>query len=149
VKHGTKSRRKWSKRHLAVDNFSGMIVVQTLKDQDVDDPSQIAPLLEQIDSPVTRVTVDSAYDGAPPIGRSRRMAMTSKWPSRRAQRRCPTMKEVRPHSMIAICDHHRMGADGLRVATSYGRRSLTGTTIGRHKTLIGLGLRGPNSLPAN
>src|SRR5271165_3398689 len=40
AKHGAKSRRKWRKLHLAVDAANGMIVAQSLTDQDVDDPSQ-------------------------------------------------------------------------------------------------------------
>jgi hypothetical protein len=43
AKHGAKSRRKWRKLRLAVDASSGMIVAQTLTDQDADDPSQVAP----------------------------------------------------------------------------------------------------------
>src|SRR5208282_2046654 len=65
AKHGAKSRRKWRKLHLAVDAASGMIVAQTLTDQDADDPSQAAPLLDQIGGPIVRVTADGAYDGAP------------------------------------------------------------------------------------
>ena len=63
AKHVAKSRRKWRKLHLAVDAASGMIVAQTLTDQDADDPSQVAPLLDQIDGPIGRVTADGAYDG--------------------------------------------------------------------------------------
>jgi hypothetical protein len=39
AKHGAKSRRKWRKLHLAVDAASGMIVAQTLTDQDADSTS--------------------------------------------------------------------------------------------------------------
>ena len=42
-----------------------MIVAQTLTDQDADDPSQVGPLLDQIDDLVVQVTADGAYDGAP------------------------------------------------------------------------------------
>jgi hypothetical protein len=42
-----------------------MIVAQTLTDQDVDDPSQVGPLLDQIDDPIAQVTADGAYDGTP------------------------------------------------------------------------------------
>jgi hypothetical protein len=65
AKHGAKSRRKWRKLHLAVDADGEMIVAQTLTNQDADDPSQIAPLLDQIDGPITGVTADGAYDGTP------------------------------------------------------------------------------------
>jgi hypothetical protein len=37
---------------------------QTLTDQDTGDPSQVAPLLNQIDDPIGQVTADGAYDGA-------------------------------------------------------------------------------------
>jgi hypothetical protein len=65
AKHGAKSRRKWREPHLAVDAANGMIVAQSLTDQDVDDPSQGAPLLDQIEGRTDRVTADGAYDGAP------------------------------------------------------------------------------------
>src|SRR3954451_2797831 len=65
AKHGAKSRRTWRKLHLAVDATSGLIVAQTLTDQDTDDPSQVGPLLDQIDEPIVQVTADGAYDGAP------------------------------------------------------------------------------------
>src|SRR3954451_24253893 len=64
-RHGAKSRRKWRKLHLAVDAASGMIVAQTLTDPGVEDPSQVAPLLDQIDDPIAQVRADGAYDGAP------------------------------------------------------------------------------------
>ena len=65
AKHGAKSCRKWRKLHLAVDAASGMIVAQTLTDQDADDPSQVAPLLDQIEDRIARVTADGAYDCDP------------------------------------------------------------------------------------
>jgi hypothetical protein len=48
VKHGAKSRRKWRKLYLTVEAGSGMIVARILTDQDGDNPSQAAPLLDQI-----------------------------------------------------------------------------------------------------
>src|SRR6201987_6383750 len=46
AKHGAKSRRQWRKLHLAVDAGTGMIVAQTLTDQDTDGPSQGGPPLD-------------------------------------------------------------------------------------------------------
>jgi len=63
AKHGAKSRRTWRKLHLAVDADSGMIVAQVLTDQHTDDPSQVGPLLNQIDEEIGKVTADGAYDG--------------------------------------------------------------------------------------
>jgi len=56
-----------------------MIVAHTLTEQDTDDPSQGAPLLDQIGGRITRVTADAAYDGDRPTRRSLGMAMISKW----------------------------------------------------------------------
>jgi hypothetical protein len=47
VKHGAKSRRKWRKLYLTVEAGSGMIVARILT-EDGDNPSQAAPLLDQI-----------------------------------------------------------------------------------------------------
>jgi hypothetical protein len=44
AKHGAKPRRTWRKLHRAVDAANGMIVAQTLTDQDADDPSHVGPL---------------------------------------------------------------------------------------------------------
>jgi hypothetical protein len=45
AKHGQRARRIWRKLHLAVDAHSGQIVASVLTGQDVDDPSQVGPLL--------------------------------------------------------------------------------------------------------
>ena len=79
AKHGAKSRRKWRKLHLAVDAASGMIVAQTLTDQDADDPSQVAPLLDQIEDRIAGVTGMARMMVTPLTKRSRRTAMTSMW----------------------------------------------------------------------
>jgi len=78
AKHGATSRRTWRKLHLAVDAASGMIVAQTLTDQDTDDASQVGPLLDQLDDPIARVTADGAYDGLS-TRRLRHRAMASTW----------------------------------------------------------------------
>jgi hypothetical protein len=57
AKHGAKSRRTWRMLHLAVDAASGMILAQTLTDQDTDDSSQVGLLLDQIADPIARVTL--------------------------------------------------------------------------------------------
>jgi transposase len=142
AKHGVKSRRTWRKLHLAVDAVSGMIVAQTLTDQDVNDPSQMAPLLDQITDPIGRVTADGAYDGAPTYQTAaaygdgievvippRSTAVPSGDPG------VPTQRD-RHLAMIA-----EQGRLGWQVATDYGQRSLVETTMGRYKALIGPRLR--------
>jgi hypothetical protein len=64
-KHGQKSRRGWRKLHLAEDANTGLIVASILTEQDVDDPSQVRPLRDQIEHQIGQVTADGAYDGDP------------------------------------------------------------------------------------
>ena len=71
AKYGAKPGRSWRKLHLAVDAASGMIVAQTLTDQDVDDPSQVGSVLDLIDDPIVQVTADGASDGAPHLSDDR------------------------------------------------------------------------------
>ena len=54
-KHGTSRRRSWRKLHIGFDAVSGRIVASILTDRDVDDASQVDPLLDQIADPVDRL----------------------------------------------------------------------------------------------
>jgi hypothetical protein len=125
AKHGAKSRRTWRKLHLAVDAASGMIVAQTLTDQDVDDPSQVGPLLDQIDNPIGQVTADGAYDGDPTyqtiaahgddievVIPPRSTAVPSGEPD------SPTQRD---RHLAMIAEHGRLA---WQVAAGYGQRSL-------------------------
>ena len=48
-----------------MDADTGMIMASTLTGNDVGDPSQVVPLLDQIDATIASVTADGAYDGMP------------------------------------------------------------------------------------
>src|SRR5215212_4747904 len=61
-KHGGRSRRSWRKLHLGVDADTGRIVASALTDKEVDDGSQVDPLLDQIDGAVASFTADGAFD---------------------------------------------------------------------------------------
>lgn len=61
-KHGTSKRRSWRKFHIGFDAVSGRIVASILTDRDVDDASQVEPLLDQIADPVELFLGDGGYD---------------------------------------------------------------------------------------
>ena len=137
-KHGAKSRRAWRKLHLAVDADTGMIVAQTLTDQHTDDPSQVGPLLAQIEEKIKKVTADGAYDGAPTyqtIARHgddidvviapRKTAVAGTEPSSPNQR-------DRHLDMI-----NTQGRLAWQKTTDYGQRARVETTMGRYKSIIG------------
>src|SRR5918995_1096234 len=64
-KHGGKERRTWRKLHLAINPDSGEILASELTTTDEGDASLVGPLLDQIDSPISAVFADGAYDGEP------------------------------------------------------------------------------------
>src|SRR6478609_8789836 len=61
-KHGTRKRRSWRKLHLGVDAATGQIKAVELTTNDVDDGSQVGPLLDQVEDVVASFTGDGAYD---------------------------------------------------------------------------------------
>jgi hypothetical protein len=63
-KHGTRRRRSWRKLHIGVDVETGQILASALTMSDVDDGSQVEPLLDQITAPLASFTGDGAYDQA-------------------------------------------------------------------------------------
>jgi hypothetical protein len=63
-KHGTQRRRSWRKLHIGVDADTGQILASELTTADVDDGSQVEPLLDQITAPLASLIGDGAYDQA-------------------------------------------------------------------------------------
>src|SRR3954468_4093098 len=61
-KHGTKTRRAWRKLHIGMDANTGEILATVLTTKDVDDASQVGPLLDQVEGPIASFTGDGAYD---------------------------------------------------------------------------------------
>ena len=59
---GTKTRRSWRKLHLGLDADTGEIVAAELTTNDVDDGSQVGPLLDRAVGSVASFTGDGAYD---------------------------------------------------------------------------------------
>ncbi len=59
-KHGMATRRSWRVLHLGVDASTGRIVAPTLTHKDVDDASQVEPLLDQVLGSVVLFTADGA-----------------------------------------------------------------------------------------
>jgi Transposase DDE domain len=111
-------------------------------DQDADDPSQVAPLLDQIEDRIARVTADGAYDGDPTYqtiaahGDDIDVVIppcATAVPS--GERDQPTQRD---HYLKMITERERLAR---QAATGYGQRSLVETTMGRYKALIGPRLR--------
>jgi hypothetical protein len=142
AKHGAKSRRKWRTLPLAVDAGSDMIVAQTLTDQDADDPSQVALLLNQIECRIARVTADGVYDGAPTYdtiaahGDDVEILIPPRSTAVLSGEQGLLEQRNRHLEMITA-----KGRLAWQKATDYGQRSFVETTMGRYKALIGPRLR--------
>jgi hypothetical protein len=142
-KHGAKARCTWKKLHLAVDADTGMIMASTLTGNDVGDPSQVAPLLDQIEATIASITADGAYDGMPTYDvvaqRSEDIRViipphvTAVLGAESEQN--PSQRD---RHILAIADQGRLG---WQEETDYGQRALVETAMGRYEAIIGPRLR--------
>ena len=116
-----------------------------MTDNAADDAGQVPALLGQIDGEIASVTADGAYDGEPvyqavlrhqsdPVPDIVIPHRASAVPSRQSA----AAQSQRDHHIRIIAEKGRMA---WQKATSYGRRSLAETAIGRYKAIIGPKLR--------
>lgn len=142
-RHGVRARRTWRKLHLAVDAGTGLTLAVTLTENDEGDPSQVGPLLEQIDAKIGSATADGAYDGAPTYATI--AAHAGDIPVIIPPHVTAVLSENAATSPTQRDQHITLMADKGRLAwqkeTGYGKRSLVETTMGRYKAIIGPRLR--------
>ena len=142
-KHGTKTRRSWRKLHIGLDADTGEIVASALTTNDVDDASQVGPLLDQIERPLASFTGDGAYDQdgvyrviidhdphAVVVVPPRATAVLSETAGT-----APTQRDLH---LQCIADKGRIG---WQKVSGYTKRSRVEVAIGRYKQVIGDGLR--------
>jgi hypothetical protein len=136
-------RRSWRKLHIGVDAETGQILASELTSKDVDDGSQVEPLLDQITAPLASFIGDGAYDQTsiyntvaehhpdadviiPPRSTAVPSDMAEGTPSQRDQH------------LQSIAEHGRMS---WQKRSGYTRRALVETSISRFKRVIGDALR--------
>ena len=142
-KHGTATRRSWRALHLGVDADTGRIVAATLTSKDVDDASQVGPLLDQVAGAVALFTGDGGYDQdrvydsvaerhpeAAVVVSPRANAV----PSDTAE----TAPTQRDGHLRHIAEHGRMAWQN---ASGYNKRARVEATMNRWKQVIGGELR--------
>ena len=142
-KHGTRRRRSWRKLHIGLDAASGQILASELTSSDVDDGSQVEPLLDQITAPLASFIGDGAYDqagiydtiakrepDAEVIVPPRSTAILSE-----TAEIAPTQRD---RHLQSIVEH---GRRGWQKRSGYTRQALAETSISRFKRVIGDGLR--------
>jgi transposase len=142
-KHGTRTRRSWRKLHIGVDAGTGQIMATELTTNDIDDGSQVSPLLDQVTGPIASLTGDGAYDRddvyravadrhpeAAVVVPPRATAVPSD-----TANTAPTQRD---RHLQQIAERGRMG---WQKDSGYNRRALVEAAIGRYKRVIGDALR--------
>ena len=142
-KHGTRRRRSWRKLHIGLDAASGQILASELTSSDVDDGSQVEPLLNQITAPLASFIGDGAYDQAgiyDTIAKREPDAEVIVPPRSTAilSGDVQTTPTQRDRHLQSIVEH---GRRGWQKRSGYTRRALAETCISRFKRVIGDGLR--------
>jgi hypothetical protein len=142
-KHGSRTRRSWRKLHIGVDADTGRIITSSLTTNDVDDASQVGPLLDQIADPIASFTADGAYDQEGVYGevaaRHPDAAVivpprSSAVPSATAE----TAPTRRDQHLRVIAERGRMG---WQKVSGYNWRALVEADISRFERVIGGALR--------
>jgi hypothetical protein len=142
-KHGTRRRRSWRKLHIGVDAETGQILASELTSSDVDDGTQVEPLLDQITAPLASLTGDGAYDQAGIYGTvaERHPDADVIIPPRSTavlSEDGETTPTQRDRHLQSIAEHGRMT---WQKRSGYNRRSLVEAAISRLKRVIGDALR--------
>jgi hypothetical protein len=143
-KHGQKSRRKWKKLHIGVDD-DGWIRTSILTDGHTQDPTVVPALLAQLDCELERFVADGIYDNATVYRaieeHQRGVPVDVVVPPRRnaAPSKTATTTPTQRHAHIAT-----IRADGLsqwRWESGYYAQSGVENVFSRYKAIIGGNLR--------
>jgi hypothetical protein len=142
-KHGTRRRRSWRKLHVGVDAETGQILASELTTSDVDDGSQVEPLLDQITAPLASLIGDGACDQAGIYDTVAKhypeadviVPLRSTAVPRDMAESTPTQRD---RHLQSIAEH---GRTGWQKRSQYNRRALVETSISRFKRVIGNALR--------
>jgi len=142
-KHGTATRRSWRTLHLGVDADTGRIVASMLTLKEVDDASQVGPLLDQVAGYVASFTADGAYDQdrvyAAVAKRHPEAAVVAPL---RANAVPSDMAESAPTQRDGHVQHiARHGRMKRQSASGYNTRARVEATMNRWKQVIGDELR--------
>ena len=141
--HGWSKRRTWRKLHVGVNEATGEVVAQTLTSHRIDDASQVAPLLAQVDEAVGAVGGDGAYDrhkvfdalATPPSGPPIEPIIALRKDAIIQQHgNCKGPPLARDEILRTM---RRKGRKKWKQESGYHRRSLAETLLYRYKHLIG------------
>jgi hypothetical protein len=140
---GCRTRRSWRKLHIGVDAGTGRIVASTPTTSDLDDASQVGPLLDQVAGPIASFTADGAYDQD---GVYRKVAARHPEAAMIVPPRSNAVPSATAETAPTERDQHlrtiaERGRTGWQKASGYNWRALVEADIARFKRVIGDALR--------
>jgi len=141
--HGKTKYRAWRKIHLAVNALTREIEAEALAGPAAKDANFVAPMLAQIDAPISRAALDTAYDhhavhallaerGAVALIPPRKVAKINRHGN------CAGPPTQRDEIIRAI---RRSGRARWKRDSGYHMRSLAENAMYRQKTIFGANLR--------
>jgi hypothetical protein len=138
-KHGTKRRKSWRALHIGTNAETGEIVAHLLTPKEVDDASAVAPLLDQVDEPITAFLGDGAYDteGVTATFTQRHPQAAIIVPPRKTavlSDHAQTDPTQRDRHLLDIGKH---GRSAWQKRSGYTIRSRVENSIGRFKQVLG------------
>jgi IS5 family transposase len=137
--HGHSRRRTWRKLHLGVDEATGEFVAVVVTTNDFKDSQLLPDLLEQVESEVSQVSADGAYDSRNCYDAIReREARAAIPPQKRARiwqhGNTKAERHIRDENLRSI---RRTGRAQWKRDSNYHRRSLAETAVFRVKMIFG------------
>jgi hypothetical protein len=139
AKHGGRGTRGWKKLHLGVDG-SGAIVARVLTGGSTDDAQTGLTLIEAVDSAVSRVTADGAYDTIAIYEAAGARGATVVVPPAKpaaVSRRRPRAS-ARDHTILRVKE---VGRRQWKKEAGYHRQARVENAFFRYKSIIGDRLR--------
>lgn len=140
-KHGKGRRKQWRKLHLAIDEETLEIVATTLTSSTTNDPSQVMPLIDQVESKIDTIKADGAYDKDPLRQKLNNLNIDSIFPPRSDAVLSKNHQHDPAPRDKAIQRIKKDGREIWEYASGYSKRNLVENTMFRYKNIISSTLR--------
>jgi len=141
--HGYSKRRTWRKLHIGVDESTGEILAAVFTTNNVHDGEMLEVMLDGIDSKISQVSGDGAYDSWHNYEVIKKLGATVAIPPRTGSKikqhgNCKAEPLPRDENLRQI---RAGGRKAWKIENDYHRRSIAETTMFRLKTINGCTLK--------
>jgi Transposase DDE domain len=137
--HGYSKRRTWRKLHLGVDEANGEIIASVITTNDFGDGEVLPDLLDQIDSPLSQVSGDGAYDSFENYDllnkRGAKITIPPRENAKTHQHGNSKSPPLARDGIIRVI--RKLGRAEWKRQSGYHRRSISETTMFRFKQIFG------------